>query len=108
MVTGEKPDEQVDWGAVSALEHEAGAGLVRVGTAITETLDRIAVAVFMAPVRDLPPWLGELVFLETEHSAFGLRGAARRRLASLRKADARRVRLVRRRWQRRAIGLADV
>ena len=112
MVTGEKPDEQVDWSEVergaeraTGSMHEFGRAVVRIGTPLSEAIDAVALRVFGYRVADLPSWLHELWALEAEHAGFGLRGRARRRLGALRKRERRRVELLRREAQRRAIGV---
>ncbi|MHA3682811.1 hypothetical protein ACXR2W_00930 [Leucobacter sp. HY1908] len=90
MVTGVKPDEQVEWSEVSWL---------------SDAIDELSVRLFGVHAWELPSWISELCGLEAEHAEARLRGRARRRLSSLRKRErAMGARLVRR-GQRRLIGL---
>lgn len=175
MVTGEKPDEQVDWSEVSEtavhdrcgnpvsfdpsirsegdrseLSDEDGpyysavcetcdedllkfeiesapsisaesfgeaiadlvdgglSHIVSIVTPLREAMDALALSIFGVRASELPEWTQELWQLESRHAEIGLRGRARRRLASLRKLDRRWYRLQWRVLQRREIGVRDV
>lgn len=95
MVTGEKPDEQVDW-----------ADVVRITSPLQEAMDRLSLSVFGLRVSELPEWLDELMSLDVQGGS--LRKRDRLRRASLRK-QYRRLRMrAARAEQRRAIGVRDV
>lgn len=112
MVTGEKPDETVDWGEVNEfLSSELATEALREASMsvalgpLQIAVDRLASAVFGFTMSEAPDWFRELGELETAHEVSGLRGRERRRLASLRARARRAMRLAGRAAQREAIGL---
>lgn len=102
MVTGEKPDEQVDWSEVAAAADAASREVIP----FADALDALARGAFGVPVWAMPSWMPELLGLEAAHGRRRLRGRARRRLGSLRKRERAWLVGLERRAQRRRIGLS--
>lgn len=111
MVTGEKPDEQVDWSEVQevacggpSLMELVEAGADAISRAISEALDRVALALFGTRAAEIPDWVDELYRLEA-HGRLPKR--LRKRRASLRARMRAVDRAAMRRVHRESIGVRD-